>query len=64
MCGRRTREASQASRFAEVVPKSSTMKVILGVFSFAQPGGTESYVLTVARELERLGHDAVIAAQE
>jgi hypothetical protein len=40
------------------------MKVILGTFAFAHPGGTETYVLTVAHELRRLGHEPVVTAQE
>ena len=31
---------------------------------FAVPAGTESYMLTIARELERLGHRVVIVADE
>ena len=40
------------------------MRVVIGLLSLGQPGGTESYVLTVARELGRLGHEVVVAAQE
>jgi hypothetical protein len=40
------------------------MRVVLGAFSFAQPGGTETYALTVARELGRLGHEVIVAAEE
>jgi hypothetical protein len=49
-------QAKAASHFA--------MKVVLGMFTFADPGGTESYVLTVARELARLGHEPTIAIRE
>jgi len=40
------------------------MRVVLGTFSFAQPGGTESYVFTVAHELRRLGHEPIVVAEE
>jgi hypothetical protein len=40
------------------------MRVVIGTFSFAEPGGTESYVFTVAHELRRLGHHPVITAEE
>jgi hypothetical protein len=40
------------------------VRVILGTFSFAAPGGTETYVFTVARELQRLGHEAIVTAEE
>jgi hypothetical protein len=42
----------------------SSLRVILGTSAFAHPGGTESYVLTVAHELRRLGHEAVVTALE
>lgn len=37
---------------------------MLGTYSFAAPGGTETYVHTVARELQRLGHEAIVTAEE
>jgi hypothetical protein len=40
------------------------MRVVIGAFSLAHPGGTESYVTTVAHELRRLGHEPVVTAQE
>jgi hypothetical protein len=40
------------------------MKVVLGRQSLVQPGGTQTYALTVARELGRLGHDVTLAAEE
>lgn len=40
------------------------MRVVLGAFAFAHPGGTESYVMTVAHELRRLGHEPIVTAQE
>jgi hypothetical protein len=40
------------------------MRVVLGAFAFAQPAGTETYVITVAHELRRLGHEPIIAARE
>jgi hypothetical protein len=40
------------------------MRVVLGRQSLVQPGGTQTYALTVARELERLGHEVTLAAEE
>jgi hypothetical protein len=40
------------------------MRVVIGRLALAYPGGTESYCLTVARELDRLGHDVTIFADE
>jgi hypothetical protein len=40
------------------------MRIILSFESFAGFGGTESYTLTVALELERLGHDVSVYAPE
>ena len=40
------------------------MRVILGRQSLGALGGTETYALTVARELDRLGHDVTLAAEE
>ena len=38
------------------------MKVVLGTSGLAHPGGSESYVLLMAEQLERLGHDVAIRA--
>ncbi|MBV9311233.1 MAG: hypothetical protein JOZ73_10390 [Solirubrobacterales bacterium] len=40
------------------------MRVVLATHSLAQTGGSESYALTVAHELRRLGHEITLAAQE
>jgi hypothetical protein len=40
------------------------MRVIIGASAFAHPGGTETYVTTVAHELRRLGHEPVVTAPE
>jgi hypothetical protein len=40
------------------------MRLVVGVYSFSQPGGTETSVLTVAQALQRLGHEVVVAAEE
>ena len=37
---------------------------MLGRQSLATLGGSETYALTVARELERLGHDVTLVAEE
>ena len=36
------------------------MRVVIGTLSLSNPGGTESYCLTVARELDRLGHEVTL----
>jgi hypothetical protein len=36
------------------------MRLLVATQSFAQVGGTETYVLTVAEQLQRLGHDVVV----
>jgi hypothetical protein len=36
------------------------VRVLLSFENLASPGGTETYTLTVARELDRLGHDVAI----
>ncbi len=36
------------------------MRIVLGFENFDGFGGTETYTLTVARELDRLGHDALV----
>ena len=38
--------------------------VVIAASAFANPAGTESYILTVARELQRLGHQPVVTADE
>lgn len=40
------------------------MRVVLGLQSFASLGGTQTYTLTVAEQLERLGHEAWIYTLE
>lgn len=37
---------------------------MIGTLALAYPGGTESYCLTVARALDRLGHDVTLFADE
>ncbi|MEA2443885.1 MAG: hypothetical protein QOJ12_1177 [Thermoleophilales bacterium] len=37
---------------------------MIGTSTLANPAGTESYVLTVARELHRLGHEPCVTADE
>ena len=39
------------------------MKVLVALQKFAHIGGTETYVLTVAEQLQRLGHQVGIYAQ-
>jgi len=40
------------------------MRVVLANNGFAEPGGTEVYLLTVAENFQRLGHDVSIYARE
>ncbi|WP_020667458.1 hypothetical protein [Amycolatopsis nigrescens] len=40
------------------------MRVVLGTNAFAAVGGSETYVLTIAVELQRLGHEVTIHAAE
>jgi hypothetical protein len=59
-------EASSAQARGSVgqVGTNPSMKVVLGRQSLAALGGSETYALTVARELERLGHEVTLAAEE
>ncbi|HWF74164.1 MAG TPA: hypothetical protein VG186_12505 [Solirubrobacteraceae bacterium] len=38
------------------------MRIVIGTLALDGPGGTESYCLTVARELDRLGHEVTLFA--
>lgn len=40
------------------------MEIILGVLSFSGFGGTQSYTLTVAEHLEKIGHEVIVYARE
>ncbi|MCW2957719.1 MAG: hypothetical protein JWP18_522 [Solirubrobacterales bacterium] len=40
------------------------LRIIIGLEAFAGGGGTESYAFTVARELQRLGHEPILTAAE
>ena len=40
------------------------MRIVLANLALARPGGTETYLLTVAHELRRLGHEPVLHAEE
>lgn len=44
--------------------RSKRMRIVIGARSLVAPGGTETSALTVARELERLGHDVTFTAEE
>src|SRR4051812_29884304 len=39
------------------------MRITLGCLEFASPGGTQTYLLTMAEQFERLGHEATIYAE-
>ncbi|HWF26286.1 MAG TPA: glycosyltransferase [Solirubrobacteraceae bacterium] len=40
------------------------MRIVIGTLALASPGGTETHCLTVARELDRLGHEVTLFAEE
>ena len=40
------------------------MQLVLSTYSLAALGGSETYLLTLAGELERLGHDVSLHAKE
>src|SRR5215210_5874279 len=40
------------------------MRVVLGRQSLVTAGGTQTYAITVARELEKLGHEVTLATEE
>ena len=44
--------------------RGGAMRVVIGTHLLVDPGGTESYVTTVAHELQRLGHEIVLTAEE
>ena len=64
-------ERSASTRWSSPHPRSAErageraepLRLVIGLYSLAHPGGTETYVLTVARELARLGHELVITAE-
>jgi hypothetical protein len=57
--GRRQRSQGDHAR-----DRSDRMRVVIGTHLLLNPGGTESQVIAVARELERLGHDVTVTAEE
>jgi hypothetical protein len=44
--------------------RSGPMRVVIGTQQLVIPGGTETQAITVARELQRLGHEVVLTAEE
>jgi hypothetical protein len=44
--------------------RSAPMRILVGTRALVGPGGTETSVITVARELDRLGHDVTVTAEE
>ena len=58
--------ASRESRGARrpATPSRGGLRVVIGANALAHAGGTETYVVTVARELQRLGHDPLVVAAE
>ena len=52
-----------AASEAAVVGAPAPLRVVIAAGALALPGGTESYAVTVARELQRLGHAPVLTAE-
>jgi len=44
-------------------PGAVSLHIVLATYALDGPGGTESYTLTVAHELQRLGHRVTLAAE-
>jgi hypothetical protein len=40
------------------------MRIVIGALALVHPAGTETYVSLVARELQKLGHEVVVTAEE
>lgn len=40
------------------------MNIVLATYLFNRPGGSETYLLTVSEQLQRLGHEVVVLTQE
>jgi len=40
------------------------MRVVIATQALVNPAGTETYVSLVAREMQRLGHEVVVAAEQ
>lgn len=57
-------EPSYAPAPAAPCDRSDRMRIVIGAQWLAQPGGTETYVATVATELERLGHEVTVLGGE
>jgi hypothetical protein len=64
----RATAAAATRSFATRPPSASgangPLRVVIGTHAFSRTGGTQTYILTVARELERLGHEPLVAAAE
>ncbi len=58
------RPSAAASSRKRSAARNPAMRVVLGRQSLGALGGTETYALTVARELDRLGHDVTLAAED
>lgn len=43
---------------------TQSVQTVIGTLALAYPGGTESYCITIAHELDRLGHDVTLFADE
>jgi hypothetical protein len=58
------RRSTSRNGMQAAVGRNPPMRILLGRQSLGAPGGSETYMLTVARELERLGHEVSVAAEE
>ena len=58
------RHASPTSARTESAGRTGAMRIVLGRESCGTLGGTETYAMTVAQELDRLGHDITLAAED
>lgn len=44
--------------------RAHRLRIVLATYALVEPGGTESYSVTVAHQLQRLGHEVTLAAEE
>jgi len=40
------------------------LRIVLATYALAAPGGSESYLMTVAHQLQRLGHEITVFAED
>jgi len=64
LAGRGRKAARAATSTPRARREHGGARFVLAAYSLDQPGGTESYLLTVARELHRLGYEVTVTAEE